>query len=85
MALRARCSGLILGLYSSSVIVAPSRCMKDHHQHASHEADEFFSRRGVDRHEGLLQASRLTSSLRTVSRSLPSASRDRPQWSGPGE
>src|SRR5262245_27201404 len=54
MALRARCSGLILGLYSNSVIIAPSYRLKDHREHAGHETDQLGSRRDVNRHEHLL-------------------------------
>ena len=40
MALRARCSGLILGLQRSSVINPSSFRLKYHHQSASHQIDE---------------------------------------------
>lgn len=51
MALGARCSGAILGLYSSSVIVALSCRLKDHRQQAGHEIG---ARPGIHRHEDLL-------------------------------
>jgi len=41
MALRARCSGLIFGLQRSSVIDSSSFRLKDHHQNAGHEIDQF--------------------------------------------
>jgi len=40
MALRAKCSGLILGLYTSSVINVSSFRLKDLHQNASHQIDQ---------------------------------------------
>ena len=42
MALRARCSGLILGLYRTSVISFSFR-LKNRRQYAGHEIDQFAS------------------------------------------
>ena len=48
IALRARCSDLIVGLYMTSVIAFPL-LVEDRHQNAGHEIDEIGACRCVDR------------------------------------
>ena len=50
MALRARCSGLILGLYSVSVINFSSFRLKHRHQNAGHDIDQIGACLCVHRH-----------------------------------
>ena len=51
MALRAKCSGLILGLYKTSVVINSSfLLLKDHHQNAGHEIDQIGACQCVHRH-----------------------------------
>jgi hypothetical protein len=45
--LRARCSGLILGLYKTSVIDASPLLVKDRYQNAGHEIDQIGACRCV--------------------------------------
>jgi hypothetical protein len=60
MALRARCSGLILGLYISSVINVSSFRLKDHHQNASHEIDQIGAHHRIHLHDSVLFPDRQT-------------------------
>jgi hypothetical protein len=46
--LRAKCSGLILGLYTS--VIASPLLVKDRHHNAGHEIDEIGASRRVHRH-----------------------------------
>jgi hypothetical protein len=53
MALRARCSGLILGLHISSVINVSSLRLKDHHQNARHQIDQIGAYHRIHLHDSV--------------------------------
>jgi len=50
MALRAKCSGLILKLHETSVVKSSSLLVKDHYQKAGHEIDQIGAYRCVQWH-----------------------------------
>jgi len=62
MALRARCSGLILGWCRNSVIGFSSFRLKYHHQHVGHESQQFASCRSVDADGWLLRGDQIPES-----------------------
>jgi hypothetical protein len=60
MALRAKCSGLIFGLYINSVIDAPSFGLKDHYQNASHQVDQIGAHYRIHLHDSAFFRDRQT-------------------------
>jgi hypothetical protein len=60
MALRAKCSGLIFGLYISSVINAPSFRLKGRHQDACDQVDQIGAHHRIHLHDSAFFRDRQT-------------------------
>jgi hypothetical protein len=60
MALRAKCSGLIFGLYTRSVINVSSFRLKDLHQNASHQIDQIGAHHRIHLHDSAFFRDRQT-------------------------